>query len=87
MAGRLTGLLTGRLTDICYPSGILPVSFRYPSGVQVKLRVRKLTCPSVAISYIGVYLSQPYGELRRSGQKRKFTYTGARVYADIYVIG
>ena len=38
MAGRLPRLLTDRLTDICYPSVMLLVSFQYPSGVQVKMQ-------------------------------------------------
>jgi hypothetical protein len=36
MEGRLEGLLPGRVTDVCYPSGILPVSFP---------RAGKVACP------------------------------------------
>jgi hypothetical protein len=40
MAGRLTDLSTGRLTDVCYPSGILPVSSR---------RAGKVACPRMNV--------------------------------------
>ena len=54
LAGLLTSLLMGMLTGLLarilmgllsfrYPSGILPVSLWYPCGVQVKMRVHKLT--------------------------------------------